>query len=253
MLTISQLAAHVGVSVRTVRHYHQIGLLPEPERDSSGYRRYGTDAVIRLVRIRGLAAAGVPLTRVGELLEAGPAEFARAIRDVDTLLAIQIRELETHRARLTRTTDPDAGVLGPQAQRLLTRMAQWGLPQAFMDIQREAAVLISVIYPDHCEDWMRSQTEALNDPEAEAVYRLWADAHDWNPYDPRIEDLAKRCVAITTAHHPVDRPGEDWWSDLDTTPYQLIDLHSTQRSPAWRRLTRRVDELLRDAGYEMAD
>ena len=33
MLTISQLAAYAGVTVRAVRHYHQIGLLPEPERD----------------------------------------------------------------------------------------------------------------------------------------------------------------------------------------------------------------------------
>ncbi len=41
MLTISQLAAYAGVTVRAVRHYHQIGLLPEPERDASGYRRYG--------------------------------------------------------------------------------------------------------------------------------------------------------------------------------------------------------------------
>ncbi|WP_344167895.1 MerR family transcriptional regulator [Kribbella lupini] len=38
MLTISRLAAYAGVTVRAVRHYHQIGLLPEPERDHSGYR-----------------------------------------------------------------------------------------------------------------------------------------------------------------------------------------------------------------------
>ena len=38
MITISQLARHAGVTIRAVRHYHQIGLLPEPERDASGYR-----------------------------------------------------------------------------------------------------------------------------------------------------------------------------------------------------------------------
>ena len=42
MLTIGQLAAYVGVTVRAVRHYHQVGLLPEPERDASGYRSDGT-------------------------------------------------------------------------------------------------------------------------------------------------------------------------------------------------------------------
>ena len=37
MLTISQLASYAGVTVRAVRHYHVKGLLPEPDRDSSGY------------------------------------------------------------------------------------------------------------------------------------------------------------------------------------------------------------------------
>jgi MerR family regulatory protein len=59
MLTIGQLAAYAGVTVRTVRHYHQIGLLPEPERDASGYRRYGARAVVSLIKIRTLANAGV--------------------------------------------------------------------------------------------------------------------------------------------------------------------------------------------------
>ena len=55
MLTIGQLASYVGVTVRTVRHYHQLGLLPEPERDHSGYRRYAAEDVIRLRRISALA------------------------------------------------------------------------------------------------------------------------------------------------------------------------------------------------------
>ena len=59
MLTISQLATYAGVTVRAVRHYHQIGLLPEPERDTSGYRRYGAKAVVSLIKIRTLASAGV--------------------------------------------------------------------------------------------------------------------------------------------------------------------------------------------------
>ena len=61
MLTISRLATYAGVTVRAVRHYHQIGLLPEPERTYSGYRTYDAAAVVRLIQIRTLADAGVPL------------------------------------------------------------------------------------------------------------------------------------------------------------------------------------------------
>src|SRR5215210_700372 len=60
MLTIGQLASYAGVTIRAVRHYHHVGLMPEPERDSSGYRTYDADAVVRLIRIRTLAEAGVP-------------------------------------------------------------------------------------------------------------------------------------------------------------------------------------------------
>ena len=48
-LTIGQLARHVGVTVRAIRHYHFRGLLAEPARDASGYRRYGAQAVVDLV------------------------------------------------------------------------------------------------------------------------------------------------------------------------------------------------------------
>ena len=64
MLTISQLAPYAGVTVRAVRHYHKIGLLPEPHRNDPGYRTFDAAAVVRLIRINTLARSGVPLARV---------------------------------------------------------------------------------------------------------------------------------------------------------------------------------------------
>jgi len=81
MLTIGQLAASAGVTVRAVRHYHQIGLLPEPDRDASGYRRYGATAVVSLIKIRTLANAGVPLSHIGQMLEADAPAFAAAVQN----------------------------------------------------------------------------------------------------------------------------------------------------------------------------
>ena len=57
MLSISQLASYAGVTVRTVRHYHAKGLLPEPVRDRSGYRAYdasGLPAVLSRRIVTGL-------------------------------------------------------------------------------------------------------------------------------------------------------------------------------------------------------
>ncbi len=100
MLTISQLAAYAGVTVRAVRHYHQVGLLPEPERDASGYRRYDAAAVIELIRIRTLAEAGVPLARVHDLLEADAEEFETAVAEIDRRLRAEVRQIQEHRRRI---------------------------------------------------------------------------------------------------------------------------------------------------------
>src|SRR5690606_27905126 len=99
MLTIGELASYAGVTVRAVRHYHAKGLLAEPERDQSGYRRYDAGAVIELIKIRTLAEAGVPLVRVQELLGAGETEFAAAIAEIDRRLRAEIRERQRRRER----------------------------------------------------------------------------------------------------------------------------------------------------------
>jgi DNA-binding transcriptional MerR regulator len=92
MLTIKRLAGYVGVTVRAVRHYHQTGLLPEPERDHSGYRRYDARAVIDLIRIKTLAEAGMALARIRVLLDAEPGEFGEAVTQVDEALKKKTRD-----------------------------------------------------------------------------------------------------------------------------------------------------------------
>src|SRR3954467_12693962 len=100
MLTIGQLASHAGVTVRAVRHYHQIGLLPEPERDASGYRTYGAPAAVSLIKIRTLADAGVPLAQIARMLEADEATFAEAVERIDAHLRDEIGRLEASRKQI---------------------------------------------------------------------------------------------------------------------------------------------------------
>src|SRR6188768_3098425 len=58
---IGDAAAFTGTTPRAIRHYHEIGLLPEPERGGDGRRRYGYDDMIRLLWIRKMADAGISL------------------------------------------------------------------------------------------------------------------------------------------------------------------------------------------------
>jgi DNA-binding transcriptional MerR regulator len=65
---VKELADLTGTTVRAIRYYHQIGLLPVPD-VRYGCRDYDLLHVARLTRIRWLAQAGVPLSRIAGLLD----------------------------------------------------------------------------------------------------------------------------------------------------------------------------------------
>src|SRR5689334_23007382 len=138
MLTISQLASYAGVTVRAVRHYHAKGLLPEPERDHSGYRRYDAAAVVELVKIRTLADAGVPLSRVRELLTAGDSQFAGAVEDIDRRLRAEIRERQRHRERIAKLAAGDSLALPPEVTTYLDQMRELGFRQRLIEVERDS-------------------------------------------------------------------------------------------------------------------
>lgn len=100
-MRIGELAAAVGVTTRAVRHYHQLGLLPEPERLGNGYRDYGLRHAVVLARIRRLTELGLGLTEVRDVLadDAGK-ELVEVLTELDEDLARQEAAIRERRARL---------------------------------------------------------------------------------------------------------------------------------------------------------
>jgi DNA-binding transcriptional MerR regulator len=71
VLTIGELARQVGVTPRAIRHYESIGLLAPAQIDHrTGYRRYGTEQLVRAVQIEQLKAAGLQLGEIRVVLDA---------------------------------------------------------------------------------------------------------------------------------------------------------------------------------------
>src|SRR5262245_54940368 len=68
-LTVKQLAAISGVTVRTLHHYDDIGLLRPASVGANGYRYYGRPELLRLQRILFHRELGVPLSAIAELLD----------------------------------------------------------------------------------------------------------------------------------------------------------------------------------------
>jgi DNA-binding transcriptional MerR regulator len=149
-VTIGQAAAFAGVTVKTVRVYHRQGLIDEPRRDQSGCRRYGSDDLLRLVQIRTLAGAGVPLAEIGDLLDADQDRFAATVLDVERRLTDRIEELVARRDTLRRLADGDRVLLPDRACALLDQLPGLGFTADDMVHAREGLVLVRALVPDGC-------------------------------------------------------------------------------------------------------
>jgi len=127
-ITIGQLADYAGVTIKAVRHYHKRGLLEEPPRDASGYRRYSARHAIDLVKIKTLADAGVPLARIKELLAADPDEFAAAIAEIDRKLQERAEELLRTRERIAHLNAGDRLFVSADVADYLDQLHELGVP-----------------------------------------------------------------------------------------------------------------------------
>jgi DNA-binding transcriptional MerR regulator len=199
MLTISQIASYAGVTVRAVRHYHAKGLLPEPERDHSGYRRYDAASVVELVKIRTLADAGVPLSRVRELLAADDDEFAAAVEDIDRRLRSEIRERQRHRERIAKLAAGDSLALPPEAVAYLDRMREFAFPERLIEIERDSWILIAAQMPDQVPEFMAIKQAQIEYEPLRRLYLDIGDLVDCAPDDPRLPMLADRVAAFIEA------------------------------------------------------
>ena len=246
MLTISQLASYAGVTVRAVRHYHAKGLLPEPERDHSGYRRYDAAAVVELVRIRTLADAGVPLSRVRELLSAGDEEFAAAVEDIDRRLRAEIRERQRHRERIAKLAAGDSLALPPEAVAYLDRMRELGFPERLIEVERDSWILVAAQMPDEVPALMAIKHAQIEHEPLRRLYLDIDDLVDCAPDDPRLPELADRVAAFIEAARGRGR-ARGWRTTTPsvTTWSQLLDAAFVEFFPCAPRLL----ELLEERGW----
>jgi DNA-binding transcriptional MerR regulator len=235
MITIGQLAKYAGVTIKAVRHYHQRGLLEEPPRDSSGYRRYSAKHAIALVKIKTLADAGVPLARIKELLAADPDHFAAAITEIDRKLQERVAELLRTRERLAQLSGGDRLFISAEVADYLDQLRELGVSQRTVQLERDLWILLQSVSPQEVASWIADKRDALGDPEFRAIYRECDAAFDWSADDPRLYALADR-----TQRWMAKRYGRSEGSERpvqDPTIAQLVATSIGASSPAWDRLT----------------
>lgn len=193
-MRIGELAALVEVSTRTVRHYHRLGLLPEPERLANGYRDYRLRDGVVLARVRRLAELGLSLDEIRDVLAGDRGRDLREVlAELDADLARQQDAIAARRRRLAALLDeadlhPDSTV-SPEMAAVLRELPAGGSKLAELD--RE---LLTMVGSKAESGEMAELFGPLIEPEAVArAHRLYArldELADADPRDPRVAELA---------------------------------------------------------------
>ena len=109
MLTRGKLATATGCHIETIRYYENIGLLPQPERSASGYRRYDDEHLRRLRFIQRAKALGFSSAQIHSLLELTDSDGNHTRADVKSLteahideISARIRDLQKIKRRLNQ-------------------------------------------------------------------------------------------------------------------------------------------------------
>ncbi|WP_194818793.1 MerR family transcriptional regulator [Nocardia sp. XZ_19_385] len=252
MMTIGELASYAGVTVRAIRHYHAKGLLPEPERDHSGYRRYDAAAVVELIKIRTLAAAGVPLARVRDLLRADPQEFATAISEIDQRLCAEIEERRRHRERIAHLAAGDSLALPTAVVDFLDHLRSLGVDERIVEVERDGWIPLAAHAPDRIPELIARKREQITHPQLIDFYRTLSHAINQTDDTATLIALADKTAAYLT--QLADGQAEDYLGGgiepalatlldalaFDTWPSarHLVDLLHTRGWTGWTKLER---------------
>ncbi|MBE3000804.1 MerR family transcriptional regulator [Nocardiopsis sp. HNM0947] len=149
MLTIGEAARLLGTTPRTLRFYHQRGLVPEPERDELGHRRYGIATVHALKQLLDLRGLGLPLARCAELLDGDGGDVEEGLLAWEEEIARRQQELEEQRLMVVRLRESRsrarASAEGQGWAEWAGTLTDRGVPSDLVSRERAAAQLLSIV------------------------------------------------------------------------------------------------------------
>jgi len=186
-MKIGDLAKRTGISVRTLHHYDEIGLL-EPFRTAAGHREYGREEIVRLQQILSLKQSGFSLEEIGGLLER---------RDFDVRAVIDL-----HLARLREQIRARQDLCA----RLEAIAAHYPTATAEEFIQAiEVMTMFEKYYTKEQLETLEQRRQMLGEERMAAAPGEWTElmqnvrAHmraGTDPKDPRVQELARKWRAL---------------------------------------------------------
>jgi MerR family transcriptional regulator, thiopeptide resistance regulator len=178
---IGELARATGLTVRTLHHYDEIGLLIPSERTQAGYRLYGEHDVRRLYEIRALRDLGIPLGEIPEALDG----------EVRTTLARHLERIEQDLERGRRLRSLLKGILDG---------ADSASGTDYMEAIEAMTMFEKYYTPDQLEQ-IEERRRSFSQEEHDRFHQDWEDLiaaanaekeKGTDPSDPRMQEIATR-------------------------------------------------------------
>ncbi|WP_392972281.1 MerR family transcriptional regulator [Streptomyces sp. LN245] len=232
-MRIGEIAALVGVTPRAVRHYHHLGLLPEPVRRSNGYREYGMREAVLLARIRRLTELGLGLDEVRDVLADDEGrELVEVLEELDQDLGRQETVVRERRARLAGLLAearagrlPAEGPVSPELTRLLAGLGE--VPDSPMAVRdREHLAFLDAVVPEEKRGSLMAALHGMREHAGE-VYGLLDPLADEEPDDPRVARAAAALATLLPDHLAVHFPDKGAGGPADAIFADLAPAQST--------------------------
>ena len=188
---VGELARRTGVSVRTLHHYDEIGLLSPSHRSEAGYRLYTEADVVRLQQIRSLRTLGFSLEEIGSFLK-------RPDVTPDRVLQLHIAHLKEQIGIQQRLCDRMEAV----AKRW--RSDETVPTEEFLKIIEVTTMLDKYYTPEQMEE-LRQRREALGEDRMRQAEVDWKELMEQvqaemdrgtDPADERVQQLARRWMGL---------------------------------------------------------
>ncbi|WP_433664155.1 MerR family transcriptional regulator [Nocardia sp. CA-128927] len=233
-----QLAELAGTSVRAVRHYHQVGLLDEPERRSNGYKSYGVAHLVRLLRIKRLTDLGFSLAQIAEM-GAADEHPEQALRTLDAELAASIERLQRIRVELALTIRHAAPTdLPPELAEAAARADLSDADRAFI------VVLARVLGPSGIDAYIKMLQAYNAEPETIEFDQLPADADEQTRRDlaermgPQVRAMLAGHPDLLNAYADAPRGAHFAWETVDVA---MNDLYNAAQIDVLARIGNEVE------------
>jgi hypothetical protein len=167
------------------------------------------------------------------------------VKEIDAGLKAEVARLELHRDRIERLAAGDSLALPPEAVAYLDRLRDIGLSERTVNTERDGWIMFAATSPELIVSQIQLKMDRVDDEDFRTIYKMFDEASDWDPDDPRLEQLADALSAFSL-QIMADAPA----IDLDETEYSdtlvaLLDSQTNDASPAWNRL----QELMAKRGW----